>query len=88
VTTYTARAQIRAALACWPCCGGATRGWLDALPWRVRQCVEGVHGDRCTAYEVSCRLGISISTVRADLRIAYQDWRDTDHDSLRQELVG
>jgi DNA-directed RNA polymerase specialized sigma24 family protein len=81
VTIYDSRAQVRAALAAWPDCSTPTRAWLDALPWRVRQCVLGVHGDRRTADAVACVLGISVTTVRADLRVAYETWQQ-DHDIL------
>lgn len=86
MTIYDSRAQVRAALASWPDCSCPTRAWLEALPWRVRECVQAVHGDKKHAGDVAIALGCSISTVRGDLRYAYLDWQRI-YDAKCQELV-
>jgi len=65
-----ARAELRARLATWPAVDDATAQWLRSLPWRVRQAVILVHGERLTACDAAARLGVSERTVFHDLSAA------------------
>jgi len=64
------RAELRARLAAWPAVDDATAQWLRSLPWRVRQAVILVYGERFTACDAAARLGISERTVFYDLGAA------------------
>lgn len=65
-----ARAELRARLATWPAVDDATAQWLRSLPWRVRQAVILVHGERLTACDAAARLGIGERTLFYDLGAA------------------
>lgn len=69
-TRVDTRAALRARLATWPALDDATAQWLASLPWRVRQAVILVHGERRTVRAAAARLGISERTLYRDLAAA------------------
>lgn len=64
------RAIWRRCLASWPVVDDTTRRRIDALPWRVRQVVVCVHGERLTVAATAARLGVGQRTVYYDLALA------------------
>jgi len=65
-----ARAMWRRCMASWPVVDAATRRRIDGLPWRVRQAVVCVHGERLTVAATAARLGVGKRTVYYDLSLA------------------